>query len=306
MAADSDTKSYIRYLAAKKQIDDRSLSRHVWRTLCACLPKTSRRRPLEVIEMGGGIGTMFERVIDWGLASDLHYALVEVNRAYLDEFEARVIKAPCTLNSSESRHRGQTDSGIGFTLETLCADIYDVINDPGMEKKWDLIIAHAVMDLVNLEDTLGGFERLLRPGGLVYLSLNYDGLTCFLPPYDPAFEATLLFQYHRSMDERIIDGRPSGSSQSGRQLISHLAAANIHITAIGTSDWIVYPRNGRYSQSETCFLEMIIHTIRHQLFNHDRIDQQKLAQWTARRRAQIAAGELIFMARNLDILGTLA
>jgi hypothetical protein len=32
-------------------------------------------RPLAVIEMGGGIGTMFDRTLDWALTPHLQYTL---------------------------------------------------------------------------------------------------------------------------------------------------------------------------------------------------------------------------------------
>jgi hypothetical protein len=47
---------------------------------------------------------------------------------------------------------------------------------------------------------------------------------------------------------------------------------------------------------------MIVHTIQRQLQQDSAVDQHKLAQWAKHRITQIAAGELIFMARNLDML----
>lgn len=187
-------------------------------------------------------------------------------------------------------------------LETLCTDIYAVIDDPTRFNRWDVVMAHAVMDLVNLPETLHGFQRLLRTGGLLYLTLNYDGLTCFLPQWEPEFEQMLVSRYHLSMDNRIIEGRSSGSSQSGRQLIRHLLSAKRPLIAVGNSDWIVCPQNGGYPGGEAFFLETIVLTIQRQLQQDGAIDQHKLAQWAKQRITQIAAGELIFMARNLDIL----
>jgi hypothetical protein len=43
---------------------------------------------------------------------------------------------------------------------------------------------------------------------------------------------------------------------------------------------------------------MIVHTIERQLQQDSAVDQHKLAQWAKHRITQIAAGELIFMARN--------
>jgi phospholipid N-methyltransferase len=94
MPLHTDSQRYIRYLAAKRKIDDRSLSQSVWRKLRRRLRQADRRGPLAVIEMGGGIGTMFDRVLDWALAPHLQYTLIEANRAYLAEFESRLKRLP--------------------------------------------------------------------------------------------------------------------------------------------------------------------------------------------------------------------
>jgi SAM-dependent methyltransferase len=302
MPLHTDSQRDIRYLAVKRQIDDRSLSQSVWRKLRHRLQQANRRRTLGVIEMGGGIGTMFDRALDWALAPHMHYTLIETNRAYLTEFESRLKRLPYIATGTENLFHGQTPSGVTFLLEILCADIYAVIDDPNMFNRWDVVMAHAVMDLVNIPQTLNGFQRLLRPGGLLYLTLNYDGLSCFMPQWEPEFEEMLVSRYHLSMDNRIIEGRPSGSSRSGRQLILHLLSARLPLIAVGNSDWIVFPRHGGYMRGEAFFLETIVHTIKGQLQQDSAVDQHKLAQWAKHRITQIAAGELIFMARNLDIL----
>jgi SAM-dependent methyltransferase len=302
MSLSTDSQRYIRYLAAKRKIDDRSLSQSVWRNLRRRLRQANQGQPLTVIEMGGGIGTMFDRVLDWALAPHLQYTLIEANRAYLAEFESRLKRSPFISTNSANLFHGQAPSGVTFGLEILGADIYAVIDDPNMFNRWDVVMAHAVMDLVNIPETLRGFQRLLRPGGLLYLTLNYDGLSCFLPQWEPEFEEMLVSRYHLSMDNRIIEGRSSGSSRSGRQLIQHLLSAKLPLIAVGNSDWIVFPLYGDYSRSEAFFLETIVHTLKRQLQQDSAVDQHKLAQWAEHRITQIAAGELIFMARNLDLL----
>ena len=117
MPLHSDSQRYIRYLAAKRQIDDRALSQSVWRTLRHRLRQADRRRPLDVIEMGGGIGTMFDRVLDWALAPHIQYTLIEANRAYLAEFESRLKRLPYISTGSENRSHGQAPSGVTFALE---------------------------------------------------------------------------------------------------------------------------------------------------------------------------------------------
>jgi SAM-dependent methyltransferase len=293
---------YIRYLAVKRQIDDRSLSGSVWRKLHDHLRQAKRRRPLDVIEMGGGIGTMFDRVLDWALTPRLQYTLIEANRAYLDEFESRIEHLPYIATGSEKRFQGRPHPVSHSNWKRYAPISMRSLTTRNMFNRWDLVMAHAVMDLVNIPETLHGFQRLLRPGGLLYLTLNYDGLSCFLPQWEPEFEEMLVSRYHLSMDNRIIEGRSSGSSQSGRQLIQHLLSAKLPLIAVGNSDWIVLPQHGDYQRGEAFFLEMIVHTIERQLQQDNTVDHYKLAQWAKHRITQIAAGELIFMARNIDIL----
>jgi len=56
---------FIRYLAAKQPLDDRSLNRQVWDTLMQAVRDRPNPAPLKVLEVGCGIGTMLERLLDW-------------------------------------------------------------------------------------------------------------------------------------------------------------------------------------------------------------------------------------------------
>ena len=71
---------------------------------------------------------------------------------------------------------------------------------------------------MDLEATLPGLLALLAPGAFFYFTLNFDGATVFEPLIDPELDRLIETLYHRSMDERRLDGRPSGSSRTGRRL----------------------------------------------------------------------------------------
>jgi 2-polyprenyl-3-methyl-5-hydroxy-6-metoxy-1,4-benzoquinol methylase len=62
-----------RYLAAKKSVDDRALNRFVWEQLITTLSAIKFDRSVRILEVGCGIGTMVERLLEWGLAGDVHY-----------------------------------------------------------------------------------------------------------------------------------------------------------------------------------------------------------------------------------------
>jgi SAM-dependent methyltransferase len=305
MTSNEDAKAYVRYLEAKKFIDDRALNRQVWETLKASLTDLKRYEPVRVIEMGAGIGTMFARAVEWGLAPAFNYQLVEVNPYYLNAAKRRCRSLWSGLTGDSARPSLGVSGGVDYTAEYWCADLYDIISDPRQSRQWDLVIAHAVMDLVDIAVVLEGFRQLLRSEGLLYLSLNYDGITRFLPLWDPDFEKHMMDRYHYSMDTRLNNGRPSGSSQSGRDLITGLKSVGIDLKAAGSSDWMVWPHNRRYSAHEIYFLEMIVDTIASQLRLDPAIDATQLEAWAAHRHAQIASGELIFMAHNLDLLAAL-
>ena len=111
--------------------------------------------------------------------------------------------------------------------------------------------------------------------------------------------------YHRDMDERFRYGRPAGESRTGRRLFHHLRNAGAPALAAGSSDWVVHPiPDGSYPADEAYFLRSILDTIRDALRNRpDRIESADLADWLAERGRQLAAGELVYIAHQLDFAG---
>jgi SAM-dependent methyltransferase len=309
LTTDSETAAFIRYLAAKKRIDDRALSRQVWQELKSHLPAVEGGRALQVLEVGAGIGTMFERCIEWSLFPRFEYTLVEQNPAYLAAFKSR----SGAVNKGQSHGitwQGPDAATFNFkngngTLETICSDLYALFSNTAYQNRWDLIIAHAVMDLVNIAEVLQGFERLLKPGGLLYLTINYDGLMDFLPAFDVDFDQHIYERYHSSMDQRIIGGRASGSSRAGRLLLSQCLSAGHLLLAVGSSDWVVLPQDHQYPGDEAYFLEMIIQMVNNQLKTDPNLNQTQLKAWKTARLDQILAAELVFIARNVDLLARL-
>ena len=48
----------MRYLAAKRSVDNRALNWQVWQRLVAALPRATTEQPLHILEVGAGIGSM--------------------------------------------------------------------------------------------------------------------------------------------------------------------------------------------------------------------------------------------------------
>ena len=134
------------------------------------------------------------------------------------------------------------------------------------------------------------------------MTLNFDGSTIFEPVIDPAFDAIVEALYHRSMDERITGGQPSGDSRTGRHLFAHLRRAGAEILEAGASDWVVFPRQGGYPADEAYFLHFILHFFESSLKGYPDMDQQRFARWLEVRHAQVERGELVYIAHQIDFL----
>jgi hypothetical protein len=107
------------------------------------------------------------------------------------------------------------------------------------------------------------------------------------------------------MDERVRYGRPAGESQPGRHLFHNLRAAGAPALAAGSSDWVVSAGpDGNYPDDEAYFLRSILSTIQDALRSRqDWVDPADLADWLAVRGRQLAAGELVYIAHQLDFAG---
>ncbi len=280
---------FVRYLTAKRTVDDRALNQHVWAAMAAAVhARAQAAAPLHMLEIGAGIGTMVERAVAWALcpAAPLHYTAIDAEPANIAAAQTRL-----------------TDLPHNWTVQLEAADLFDFVIRPAALRTYDLIIANAFLDLVDIPQTLPRLRHLLKPGGLFYFTINFDGATILQPEIDPTFDAQVEMAYHRTMDERITDGRPSGDSRSGRHLFGHLARAGFDLRAAGASDWVVHPVAGLYPADEAYFLHFIVHTMHGALHGCDELDPVRLAAWIETRHCQIEGGELVYIAHQLDVFG---
>ena len=286
--------SFPHYLHAKQTVDNRALNKDVFAALKANLPKP----PIRIIEIGAGIGTMFTRLIEWGLLTNANYlALDEMdeNIAYASEWIPKWAGSTGlrTERIAENKIRLQDQTrDVRITFERT--DVFDFIktNSP----KSDLLIAHAVLDLFPLPESLPKLFSLTK--SLAWLTINFDGMTTFEPTIDAVLDELIERLYHASMDTRPI----GGDSRTGRHLFSHLRSVGAQILAAGASDWVVHPINGNYSADEKYFLHFILHFFEESLTGHKDLDANAFADWLSKRRAQIERGELVYIAHQMDFL----
>jgi SAM-dependent methyltransferase len=284
--------SFSRYLAAKKDLDDRSLNRHVREILARQLLETRKGPPCRVLEVGCGIGTMLERLLDWQLLPEAAYTGIDFHPGNITEARDRF-----------RRYAAARGADLSVAAEFEAIDLFDFLAREQGRARWDLIVAHAFLDLVDLGATLPGLLALLAEGGFFYFTLNFDGATVFSPVIDPELDRLIETLYHRSMDERCVDGRPSGSSRTGRRLFALLTTAGATLLAAGSSDWLVFPGPDGYPGDEAYFLHFIIHTIQQALEGHPELPEADFRAWVAERHEQVQRRELVYIAHQLDFFG---
>ncbi len=285
-----DDEATLRYLQAKKTVDDRALHAGIYARLHQLLH--DHPRPVQVLELGAGSGAMIDRLLERGTLTHAVYTAVDRDRALSQAAlaQAGYWRALAPL----------------VTVKWEVADVYDFVALAQGQHQWDLLLAHAFLDLVDVPTLLPQALRLVRPGGLCYFTINFDGGTILEPPVDVALDAEIIRAYHEDMDRRQVDGRPAGDSQTGRHLFAALRAARVEILAAGSSDWTVYADGqGRYPADEAVFLRLIVETIAGAVAGQGGVEPGRLAAWTDARLAQIQAGELIYIAHQLDFLGRL-
>lgn len=297
--------SYVRYLAAKKEIDDRSLNRPVWDALCRLAADCAT--PLKVLEVGCGIGTMLERLWDWGLLRRGAYTGIDLETRHIAVARNRwpqfAVARGMEVREEEDCSLTAQAGGSILRVELAAGDLFDFIRRELSRRTWNLLIAHAVLDLLDLSHTLTALFSVLAPGGLFYFTLNFDGLTCWLPEIDAVLDRQVESLYHQSMDQRRLGDRPAGHSRTGRRLLLLLPRLGARILAAGSSDWVIYPGPEGYAGEEAYFLHFLVHTLHKTLHGHPQLEAATLEAWTDRRHAQIERGELIFLAHQLDVVG---
>jgi SAM-dependent methyltransferase len=288
------------YLEAKLALDARSLNIEAWQ---ACLARLGGRDRLRVLDVGSGTGAMVRRLAGDAPAAALDLTALDRDRRLLETARTAVRErlAQLGLCSQDRGDRVEAGDGVRRVHVTFkCCDLFD-FEPPSPD--YDLITAHAFMDLVPMARALGLYSRWLSDGGLLYATLNYDGETDLFPQYgDPGFEATLLAVYDDSMDRRRVAGEPTGGARSGRRLYTLLEHAGFEVVAYGSSDWNLTPLDRRYRARDADVLRMMLQCIRGEAEREPMIDRARLADWHARRSEELARGALGMIVHQIDIL----
>ena len=329
---------YPRYLATKRSVDDRAIDRRVCDRLAAKLADTDR---LCVLDIGGGIGATLERLVRWDTLpaeAAIEYTMVDVRPANAETARRRTrewasaagyaVTEADGADGSNAANAGETSrdrgadgqGGARLRIEAgeraievafVVADAFAFVDRGG---PWDLLVGQAFLDLFDLKKVVGPLLSAVAPGGYWYFPLTFDGGTVLEPPVEGGLSDRIERAFHEHID------RGGGDSRAGRHLLAAfgttstssptdvLGTPETEIIAAGSSDWVVLPRDGEYPDREGEFLRFIVDTVAEALANDDLVDlpSETLTEWREDRRKRIEAGELVYIAHQVDVLGRIA
>jgi SAM-dependent methyltransferase len=269
------------YLDAKASIERRCLNATVLNEVKELVG--SRSDP-SVLEVGAGTGSMPIHLSENDvLPEGTRYVALDEDVGVLDRGRERLSGHPLSDRKTEKGVRLG-----GTVVEFTEGDLYDTEGD------YDLVVAHAVLDLLRLDEAV---EHLLSLADLFYFPVSFDGVTAFEPRYDEELDGRIEEAYHGRMDER------EGSSETGRRVFGAVRKAGGTVTSAGASDWVVFPGEDGYTEDEEYLLRYIVETVREAVSGRGDIEESRLREWAKDRRALIDDEELVYIAHQLDIAG---
>lgn len=289
-----------RYLDAKKAADDRALNGRVWTALADALALAdASARPTRILEVGAGVGAGIERLVERGAVRQAVITALDMEVELLDEARRRLPVWAAEHGITARERDGslilqRDDLKVEVAFEVT--DLRDFARRPDNRERWDLLVANAVLDLLDLDTALPALLRLLRPGGLFYATIVFDGVTTLTPAIDPALDDLIERLYHASMDGA------TASSRTGRRLLPALRAAGAVPLAAGASDWVIFAGPDGYLAQDTTFLDCMLAFMERSLTGHPDLDPARFATWLARRREQLERRELALITHQLDVL----
>jgi SAM-dependent methyltransferase len=268
------------WLAARAPYDVAALDR----SAVAALRDWGARLPLDhvpvVVDLGSGTGVALERACRWLAPRQVVAYAVDQDAGLL----ARL---------SSPAAGSQVTPIVGDLLAPL--DLHGGPPDGTI----DLVVSHAVADLLPLDRLAARVAALPRPGGLAHLALVYDGLTAFEPPAEPGLDALVLTAYHRHMDQHRKRTPQYGGSTAGRRLGPALAAAGLEVMVNGHSAWHVRAADGPGGRR---VLDRLIRYVVEAADAIGGLAPGDLARWKAERLTALANGTLSVRVGHRDVL----
>jgi hypothetical protein len=163
----------------------------------------------------------------------------------------------------------------------------------------DLVLGHAIADLLPLDRLAQRVTALLRPGGLAHLALTYDGVTVFDPPSDRSLDAAILDAYHRRMDRASAADSAYGGSTAGRRVADAVRLAGLDVLGDAPTNWTISASDGDGGKA---VLERLIRYVTDGARDMGCLPSMSIERWRQERCDAIERGTLSARVTHRDVL----
>ncbi|MBA2448593.1 MAG: class I SAM-dependent methyltransferase [Chloroflexi bacterium] len=270
------------WLAMREPFDEAALERGVIASLRAWAgrPGPDSSLPIRVVDLGSGTGVALRRAARWLAPRSID--------AYAVDTDPALLAAASTSETSR-------------TVTPILADVLAPLAPLGgpEDGSVDLVLGHALADLLPLDRLAQRTAALLRPRGLAHLALTYDGETAFEPIEAPALEAHVIAAYHRHMDRPRAADPTYGGSLAGLRLANALEAAGLEIVRAGPAVWDTRQTDQAIARP---LLDRMIRFVVESLLHLGEPSAGEVRGWERSRRVLLDADCLSLRVRHLDLL----
>jgi SAM-dependent methyltransferase len=259
------------WLAAREPFDEAALDPGAIAAIRTWAEGFPSNRPIRVVDLGSGTGVALRRARIWLAGRPIEAFAVDSDADLLAQSAAIPVHAD--LLQPLAQAGGPEDGTV------------------------DLVLGHAVADLMPLDALSARVAALLRPGGLIHLALTYDGETVFSPSDDPALDSRMIAAYHRHMDLQA-DSPAHGGSTAGRRLAAELERVGPQVLRSAPSTWKVTgkDRHGRI------VLDRMLRFIADSVLAMGGVSTAEVYRWDAARRRLLDTGQLRLHVRHVDVV----
>ncbi len=299
------------WLAIREPFDDRALDRGAIGEIEAWLASREGAQPIRMVDLGCGTGAALRRASRWLRRGSIEAFSVDCDRRVLAHGpRAWAGEAGADVRPLNGERSNETIGpyavrlgGKRLLVTPLLGDALDPLAPIGgpLDGTIDLLLAHAVVDLLPLDRLAARVAALLKPDGLAHIALAYDGTTSFQPIGDRALDARVMAAYHRHMDRHRATIPSYGGSRAGRRLAAELERAGLEVVRVARSVWTTGRRRAR-EPNGYALLDRMLGFVVGSVLELGQPPARDTRRWEASRRALLDTGQLRLRVGHVDTL----